>query len=156
MQVLDALRNGDGGSWGRVKLIFRNGRERDMKKAEVAVGIKGAARLRRRVDGPVAKAVAGRVRKAVTVKNEAKPPKAPKAPKEKRMSGLDMVAQVLKDAGEPLDAKTMTERAIAKGWKTNGKTPAATVYAAIIREIAVKGKEARFTKVAKGHFDLAK
>ena len=86
-----------------------------------------------------------------------KEPKAPKAPKEKRMSGLDAVAQVLKEAGEPLDAKTMTERAIAKGlWKTGGKTPAATVYAAIIREIAAKGGEARFKKTERGKFALAK
>jgi len=87
---------------------------------------------------------------------KAKGKKAPKEKKEKRMSGLDMVAQVLKEAGEPLDAKTMTERAIAKGWKTSGKTPAATVYAAIIREIAAKGKESRFVKVDKGKFTLAK
>ena len=88
-------------------------------------------------------------------------PRAPKAPTsakatEKRMSGLDAVAQVLKEAGEPLDAKTMTERAIAKGlWKTGGKTPAATIYAAIIREIAAKGKDARFKKTDRGRFAFA-
>ena len=85
---------------------------------------------------------------------EPKAPKAPKAPKEKRMSGLDAVAQVLKEAGEPLDIKTITERAIAKGWKTNGKTPAATIYAAIIREIGAKGDKARFVKTDKGMFTL--
>jgi hypothetical protein len=37
-------------------------------------------------------------------------------------------------------------------WKTGGKTPAATIYAAIIREIAQKGKDARFKKVDRGRF----
>jgi len=45
---------------------------------------------------------------------------------------------------------------LAKGlWKTSGKTPAATLYAAIIREIAAKGKEARFRKVGRGQFELS-
>lgn len=120
------------------------------------VRIKSAQRLR---PVPEPKMVVDRASEKKAEKPEAKKEpkaaKAPKAPKEKRTSGLDMVAQVLKEAGEPLDAKTMTERAIAKGWKTNGKTPAATVYAAIIREIAAKGKESRFTKVDKGKFALA-
>jgi hypothetical protein len=42
----------------------------------------------------------------------------------------------------------------AKGlWKSpGGKTPEATLYAAIIREIAAKGKEARFAKHDRGLF----
>jgi hypothetical protein len=42
----------------------------------------------------------------------------------------------------------------AKGlWKPpEGKTPEATLYAAIIREIAAKGKEARFKKHDRGLF----
>ena len=52
------------------------------------------------------------------------------------MSGLDAAANVLADADEPLCCKTVVERAMEKGyWKTGGKTPAATVYAAIVREI---------------------
>ena len=34
----------------------------------------------------------------------------------------------------------------------SGKTPEATLYAAIIREIAAKGKEARFAKHDRGLF----
>jgi hypothetical protein len=71
------------------------------------------------------------------------------------MSGLDAAAKVLAEAGEPLDCKTIVERAIAKGyWKTGGKTPAATIYAGIIREIATKGKDARFRKTERGKFAL--
>jgi len=77
--------------------------------------------------------------------------------KAKRASGLDAAAQVLADAGQPLNTKTMVERMLAKGlWKTNGKTPAATIYAAIIREIAVKGEKSRFRKTERGHFELVK
>jgi hypothetical protein len=41
-------------------------------------------------------------------------------------------------------------------WATEGKTPAATIYAAIIREIAKKGEASRFRKVGKGQFEIAK
>ncbi len=74
------------------------------------------------------------------------------AAKPKRISGLDLAAKVLADAKEPLQAKTIAERAIATGWKTNGKTPHATLYAAMIREIAKKGKDARFVKTDRGLF----
>jgi len=75
----------------------------------------------------------------------------------KRPSGLDAAAQVLGETKEPLGAKEMVERMLAKGlWQTKGKTPAATIYAAIIREIAAKGNDSRFRKVDRGKFELAK
>ena len=84
-------------------------------------------------------------------------PKADKPAKERKPSGLDAAAQVLAEAGEPMNCKDMVERMLATGlWKTGGKTPAATVYAAIIREIAVKGSESRFRKTDRGKFELAK
>ncbi|MGA2265319.1 MAG: winged helix-turn-helix domain-containing protein [Phycisphaerae bacterium] len=86
-----------------------------------------------------------------------KPVTVPKADKNKRPSGLDAAAKVLAEAGEPLNAAEMVKRMLAKGlWKTSGKTPTATIYAAIIREIAAKGKDARFRKTARGMFELAK
>jgi hypothetical protein len=80
--------------------------------------------------------------------------KAPKEAKEKRMSGLDAAAKVLAERGEPMSAKEMIEAAEAKGyWKSpGGKTPQATLYSAIIREINVKGAEARFRKTDRGRF----
>ena len=44
----------------------------------------------------------------------------------------------------------------AKGyWKSpGGKTPAATLYSAILRECQKKGKDARFKKVDRGRFAL--
>jgi len=74
----------------------------------------------------------------------------------KRPSGLDAAAQVLADADEPLSVKEIVALALGrKLWQTSGKTPAATIYAAITREIATKGDAARFRKVARGKFELA-
>ena len=63
-----------------------------------------------------------------------------------------MAAKVLAEAKEPLQAKAIAERAITAGWQTTGKTPHATLYAAMIREIAKKGKAARFVKTDRGLF----
>ncbi len=97
---------------------------------------------------------AAKARTSATTKTAGKDGKADAKPRKKRegLSGLDAAAQVLARAKEPLDAKTIAERAIAAGWKTNGATPHATLYAAMIREIAAKGKDARFHKVEKGRF----
>jgi hypothetical protein len=75
----------------------------------------------------------------------------------KRPSGLDAAAAVLAEAGAPMNAKEMVDRMLFTGlWKTGGKTPAATIYAAIVREISIKGDQARFRKVERGKFTLAK
>ena len=74
-----------------------------------------------------------------------------------KLSGLDAGAQILAQAKEPMGCKDIVEQAIAKGlWSPGGKTPHATLYAAIIREIAKKGKDARFKKVDRGRFQLAR
>jgi len=83
----------------------------------------------------------------------AKKEKAPKQEKAKKISGLDAAADVLKKAGKPMGFKEITEAVLAAGWRTNGKTPAATLYAAAIREIAAKGKQARFRKTERGMFE---
>ena len=87
-------------------------------------------------------------------KSAGKKAKAPKPKKEKRMSGLDAAAKVLEEASQPMTVKEMVEAAETKGyWKSpGGKTPHATVYSAIIREIAAKGSEARFRKTERGKF----
>ncbi|OQA02274.1 MAG: hypothetical protein BWY69_01157 [Planctomycetes bacterium ADurb.Bin401] len=41
-------------------------------------------------------------------------------------------------------------------WKTDGRTPAATIYSAIIREIKEKGTESRFAKTERGKFTVVK
>jgi hypothetical protein len=51
------------------------------------------------------------------------------------------------------NTKQMIEQMAAKGLWTSpgGATPWATLYSAILREIQVKGKEARFKKTDRGH-----
>lgn len=63
---------------------------------------------------------------------------------------------MLAEASEPMTAKAMVEAMQAKGYWTSpaGKTPEATLYASIIRNIR-KGKDARFVKTGRGVFALA-
>ena len=151
----------------RGKSPARPGGKRVMTKAEYEAEAKREANVAKAVDA----VETGDLTKGVTVPTGAK--KAKKATKDakpagkrdtgeraakgaKRPSGLDAAAQVLAEAGEPLNTKAMVDRMLAQGlWQTNGKTPAATIYAAIIREIATKGDDARFVKAERGKFALA-
>lgn len=74
--------------------------------------------------------------------------------KPKRMSAIDAAAKVLTDAGTPMNTKEMIEAMAAKKlWASpGGKTPHATLYSAILREITTKGNEARFKKTERGKF----
>jgi len=82
-------------------------------------------------------------------------PQAQETAKARKPSLLNEAVAVLKESGQPMNAKAMVEAVLAKGqWATKGKTPAATLYAAIIREIAKKGDDARFRKVERGQFAL--
>lgn len=79
----------------------------------------------------------------------------PAEPKAKKPSGLATAAKILKDAGQPMRCGDIVEKMLATGlWKTGGKTPAATIYAAIIREISTKGDESRFKKTDRGLFTI--
>jgi len=80
--------------------------------------------------------------------------KAAAAPKEKKVSALDAAAQVLAEEGRPMTCQEMIEVMAAKGYwiSPGGKTPAATLYSAILREIATKGTDARFVKTQRGQF----
>lgn len=82
-------------------------------------------------------------------------PAKPAAPAEK-LSQMQAAIRVLEEAGEPMTAKAMVEAMQAKGYWTSpaGKTPEATLYASIIRDIR-KGKDARFVKTGRGTFALA-
>lgn len=80
---------------------------------------------------------------------------AKREPTAKRASGLDLAVRALAAAKTPLNAKAIAERVLAAGWTTSGKTPHATLYAAMIREIAAKGKDARFRKSDRGLFVAA-
>ena len=73
-----------------------------------------------------------------------------------KRSGLEAAAKVLKEAGEPLTCKEIVARAFEKGyWKSEGKTPAATIYSSILREIQRRGDASRFRKADRGKFAVA-
>jgi hypothetical protein len=76
---------------------------------------------------------------------------------EKKLSALDAAAKVLGETGQPMTSQEMIAAMAAKGYWTSpgGKTPHATLYAAIAREINIKGKDARFKKTERGKFALA-
>jgi len=72
------------------------------------------------------------------------------------MSALDAAAKVLAETKRPMNAKEMIEAMDEKGyWRSpGGATPWSTLYAALLRELKSKGKDARFHKVARGKFAL--
>ncbi|MEX1231992.1 MAG: winged helix-turn-helix domain-containing protein [Planctomycetaceae bacterium] len=85
-------------------------------------------------------------------------PAAPKNEKtERKPSALDSAVRVLGESKEPMTAAEMIDAMAAKKYWTSpgGKTPANTLYAAILREIQVKGTDARFIKTERGKFALA-
>ena len=95
----------------------------------------------------------GRKPKATKTRRAAGVRKAAKPAADKPMSGLDAAAQVLRKNGKPMRARELVDAMIKGGlWKTGGRTPHATIYAAMIREIAGKGAKARFKKVGRGQF----
>jgi hypothetical protein len=80
----------------------------------------------------------GKEKKASAAKTDAKP---------KKLSALDAAAKVLGEAKGPMTCQELIETMAAKGYWT-------TLYAAMIREISAKGKDARFQKVERGKFTL--
>src|ERR1700736_959690 len=71
-----------------------------------------------------------------------------------QLSCLNAAAKVLTEKGEPMNCKEMIEAMATKGYWTTpgGKTPHATLYSSIAREIRDKGKESRFKKSERGKF----
>lgn len=101
---------------------------------------------------------AQRTSESATVKSKvlATKPKSTSTPTHRpKLSGLDAAAKILGESINPMSCpdlmKTMLERGL---WSTTGKTPAATLHSALLREITDKGKQSRFTKVGRGLFAL--
>jgi hypothetical protein len=92
-------------------------------------------------------------------KKPAKQPRAPKPPKEpkpRRTSALDAAAIVLASVNKPMRAVDLIAEMQSRGLWTSpgGRTPEATLYAAMTREITTKGELARFKKVDRGLFEV--
>lgn len=78
-----------------------------------------------------------------------------------RMSALDAAAEILsrlasKDVAAGLSVKDLIERMEkANLWQSpGGKTPSATLYSALIREIKQRRTDSRFKRIAPGKFSL--
>lgn len=68
---------------------------------------------------------------------------------------LDFAVRVLRDSSEPLGTKEMVAKILGAGWwNTKGRTPEATLYSAIIREIGSRDGKTRFVKIGRGRFTL--
>ena len=75
----------------------------------------------------------------------------------RQMSLLDAAVAILSQgSGNPMGCKDLVAEAVNRGlWAPRtGKTPASTLYAAILREIATKGDQSRFVKTERGRFAL--
>jgi len=121
---------------------------------------KKASARKPRMSASAARAEGAAKQKAMREAKPSKPTKPTKTTKPtppKRVSLLDAAATVLASAKEPMQAKAIVEQVVTRGlWKPGaGKTPHASLYAAMTREIATKGKDARFRKVDRGQFTAA-
>src|SRR5262249_33063237 len=100
--------------------------------------------------------MATKAKKTATTKAKATKGAKKPAKSDGKLSCLDAAAKVLGESKEPMTTKEMIDAMAAKKYWTSpgGKTPAATLYSAILRELG-KGKESRFKKTERGHFALA-
>jgi hypothetical protein len=91
----------------------------------------------------------------ITEHAEKQKPPVVKEPKKKRMGGLDAAIKVLEETGVAMNVKEITAVALTKGyWKPAGRTPSATLAAALMREIVKRGAASRFRKSERGKFVL--
>jgi hypothetical protein len=97
----------------------------------------------------------GSIRKPAKAKEAAAAP--PTEAKTERLSALEAAARVLGEVGQAMTCLKLVEAMASKGYWSSpaGKTPAATLYAAITREIKVKKDQSRFRKTERGKFGLA-
>lgn len=70
------------------------------------------------------------------------------------MTFFEIVVQILKDAGEPLNYKDITRRLLERGWSTNASDPESGVSKNLSREIKEKGERSRVVRVGPGLYYL--
>ena len=71
-----------------------------------------------------------------------------------KLSALDAAARVLRENRQPMSCPELIVQMAARGYWTSpkGKTPASTLYAAMAREVKLKGAASRFIKTGPGRF----
>jgi len=92
-------------------------------------------------------------KKNVPTAKATKAKKVSEAPS-KKLSALDAAVRVLEETKQAMTCPELIDAMEAKRYWTSpgGKTPAATLYSAILRELKTKGKESRFKKTQRGKF----
>ncbi|MFV0442543.1 MAG: winged helix-turn-helix domain-containing protein [Planctomycetaceae bacterium] len=95
-------------------------------------------------------------RKTSPKKAPAKTKRTAPAQAQKKVSQMQAAAIVLTQSQTPMTCGEMvTAMADQKLWSSpNGQTPAATLYAALLRHIRKHGKAGQFKKVGPGQFAL--
>ncbi len=72
-----------------------------------------------------------------------------------KMSLLDAAVEIMKGTKKPLSVKEITRVIFEQGLAaSNGRTPHATLSAAMGREVAGKGTQSRFRRAERGRFEL--
>jgi len=84
------------------------------------------------------------------------PTPAVEAAAAKKLSALDAAAVVLGESDRAMNCQELIAAMAARGyWQSpKGRTPAGTLYAALLRELQTKGEQARFCKTDRGKFAL--
>jgi hypothetical protein len=121
------------------------------KKTAKAKGTRKAAKTTRKATNEALAAVEANIEAIDGKKRKGK--KAMET-KPRKLGALDAAARVLAETGKTMNTREMIETLAAKKLWTSpgGKTPHATLYSAILREINEKGKDARFVKTERGKF----
>lgn len=129
-----------------------------MPRKNTTVATKPAPAAKPKPKAATPRAKAKDATRSAVAAHEANPTKPGKAPKTPHVSALSAAVLVLASApAAGMTTKAMVEAMVEqKLWASpKGKTPEASLYAAITREIGKKGVNARFKKVDRGHFVLA-
>jgi hypothetical protein len=73
-----------------------------------------------------------------------------------KLSAIEAAVKVLGETGQAMSCPELIAAMAAKGYWTSpgGKTPASTLYASFLRELKVRGPQARFHKTERGRFTL--
>ncbi len=149
------------GGWNATNLT--TGKKIHIKSAQRLLGVVGSRKGKSKVTTEGNEAVAdSEPAPAETIVDDStaaavskKPRKAKPSDGDKKLSCVAAALKVLGEASEPLNTKEMIEAMESKGYWTSpgGKTPHATLYSAILRELS-KGDESPFVKTERGRFTV--
>ncbi len=137
------------GGWNAINLS--TGKKVHIQNAERLLGEVKATKVK-------AKAVVeASVEPATAVPKRVDKSKSQDAATEKPLSCIAAALKILGECNEPLNTQQMIATMAEKGYWTSpgGKTPHATLYSAILREIITRGDESRFVKAERGLFKIA-